>query len=271
MDVNYIIKHHLSLHSANDIGELFKPLSAKFQLTYFDHYRIYKDNTCAILCNHWQWTAYFLKQKYAIPSWNHYKKSGYFLWCGNQALLTYDEQVHHASKFFDINNGVTIIKHNSSYYDMYNFATSANNSGVINFYLNNFDLLENFILYYKEKAGKLIDISSKNKLILPVRPDNIAKNIDAEISNYYLHTNIFSKIQQLNICKSNFKISHREQQTLFYLLRGKTAKEIGCILNISPKTVEYYIENLKNKFNCHSRSELISKGIENGCLNLFLD
>ena len=43
------------------------------------------------------------------------------------------------------------------------------------------------------------------------------------------------------------------------MIRGKTAKEIAVILNLSPRTIEHHIENIKIKTNSDSKSELIDK------------
>lgn len=61
-------------------------------------------------------------------------------------------------------------------------------------------------------------------------------------------------------------LTQREMECLFYSLRGKTAKEIGRLLNISQKTVEAHVEHIKHKFKCYSKPELISKAIELGYL-----
>lgn len=61
-------------------------------------------------------------------------------------------------------------------------------------------------------------------------------------------------------------LSARESECLFYLLRGKTAKGIACILNISRRTVETHIEHLKFKFGCHTKSDLLALAIEKGFL-----
>ena len=61
----------------------------------------------------------------------------------------------------------------------------------------------------------------------------------------------------------NFKLTKRENTCLFYMVRGKTAKEIAGLLFISKRTVEKHIEHIKNKFNCTTKSQLIEKVIEN--------
>lgn len=75
----------------------------------------------------------------------------------------------------------------------------------------------------------------------------------------------------LNISSSgygHYNLSLRESECLFYLLRGRTAKEIAKILAISPRTVEKYIETLKFKFSCQTKNNLVGKAIEDGLMNI---
>ena len=57
-------------------------------------------------------------------------------------------------------------------------------------------------------------------------------------------------------------LTQRETQCLFHLLEGHTAKEIAKLLKISPRTVEGYIENMKNKLDCATTSELLLKAMQ---------
>lgn len=69
---------------------------------------------------------------------------------------------------------------------------------------------------------------------------------------------------QDNICN----LSDRELECLFFILRGKSAKQIGEYIRLSKRTVESYIENVKNKFGCHNKSELILKAFSMGYMNI---
>ena len=56
-------------------------------------------------------------------------------------------------------------------------------------------------------------------------------------------------------------LSKRQKDCLRCLVKGMTIKEIAYTLKLSPRTVEHYLEAIKIKLNCYSRSELIQKCI----------
>lgn len=68
------------------------------------------------------------------------------------------------------------------------------------------------------------------------------------------------KIYLYNVkTESNTLLAPREVECIIYILRGKTSKQIARILELSHRTVEFYIGRLKNKLDCHTKSELIEK------------
>ena len=58
-------------------------------------------------------------------------------------------------------------------------------------------------------------------------------------------------------------LTKKETECLFYLFEGYTAKEIARSINISPRTVESYIEKMKIKLNCSTTTELLIKSLHN--------
>jgi DNA-binding CsgD family transcriptional regulator len=106
------------------------------------------------------------------------------------------------------------------------------------------------------------------------------------IFNYYneFYTDIFSNIililneqgietspHLMNLIKSLFfkndvSLSLREEECAQYLLQGLSSKEIGKILGISYRTVEIYLNSLKEKLNCNKTTSLIVKLIRLGYL-----
>ncbi|MEI8055402.1 MAG: helix-turn-helix transcriptional regulator [bacterium] len=49
----------------------------------------------------------------------------------------------------------------------------------------------------------------------------------------------------------------REAECMACLLKGKTIANVAAILKLSPRTVEYYIKNMKAKLLCRTKFELI--------------
>ena len=63
--------------------------------------------------------------------------------------------------------------------------------------------------------------------------------------------------QQHNLTRRQFEIAH-------WLVAGKTDWEIGEILQISPKTVNYHVEKMKRLYGVHSRSQFIAAIVHEG-------
>lgn len=61
-------------------------------------------------------------------------------------------------------------------------------------------------------------------------------------------------------------LSERQNECLFYLVRGKSCREIGEILALSPRTIETHVDEIKNKLGCQHKSEVIEKAIDSGLL-----
>ncbi len=61
------------------------------------------------------------------------------------------------------------------------------------------------------------------------------------------------------------QLTTRELQCIDYLLQGFNNKNIATKLHLSPRTVEAYIENIKEKLCCKSKIELIIKLTKHYC------
>ena len=58
-------------------------------------------------------------------------------------------------------------------------------------------------------------------------------------------------------------LTEREAQCVFYFCRGFSNVKIAGALELSPRTIEYYFKNIKQKLSCKSRTELMEKLINN--------
>jgi DNA-binding CsgD family transcriptional regulator len=52
-------------------------------------------------------------------------------------------------------------------------------------------------------------------------------------------------------------LTRREAECMVLLLKGKTINGVASVLKLSPRTVEYYIKNMKSKLGCRTKFELV--------------
>lgn len=78
----------------------------------------------------------------------------------------------------------------------------------------------------------------------------------------------FLKSYKVGVFENPFDLSARELECLFCLLRGMTAKRIAQILQLSKRTIEFYIVNIKNKFGSLTKSELMVLSIQYGYMDM---
>jgi DNA-binding CsgD family transcriptional regulator len=83
------------------------------------------------------------------------------------------------------------------------------------------------------------------------------------VANEAIQPNSIAKVR--NLAQFN-TLSKREAECLVLLLKGKTAKEMGKILKISAKSAESYLDKVKSKVKCYTRSQLFDKAIRGGLI-----
>ena len=80
-----------------------------------------------------------------------------------------------------------------------------------------------------------------------------------------------SSVKKAQISKQRFALgppledhylTHREAQCMLLFIRGKTVDKVAKCLALSPRTVEYYLNNMKVKLKCRTKSELIGRIME---------
>jgi len=55
---------------------------------------------------------------------------------------------------------------------------------------------------------------------------------------------------------NNLYLTRREAECMIWLLRGKTVNGTATELKLSPRTVEFYLKNVKNKLGCRTKFQL---------------
>ncbi len=104
---------------------------------------------------------------------------------------------------------------------------------------------------YLERFNSSLKLNKSN-LIIKETPSFDNENITKHKKTY-----------NIKIFNEEVNITRRELDCLLLLSRGLKTKQIATILNISYRTVESYINNLKIKTNCSYSSSLIDNFMKN--------
>lgn len=103
--------------------------------------------------------------------------------------------------------------------------------------------------------------------------------LDKKVLSDYI-ISLYLSSQRLNIQKkfsgicyrvveyySDFDLTNQESKILFLLGHGKSRKNISEMMSISPRTTEFHIENIKNKFNLKNKEQVIEFFIYSKLIN----
>lgn len=112
--------------------------------------------------------------------------------------------------------------------------------------------LTNVITFHDDKVHSIYSHSTRGINPLTLKAES---NEDLTINSRH-KKQFFMQLTHISQRKST-TLSSRELETLYYYLFGKTAKEIGRLLDLSFRTVETHISNIKNKFGVSTKTALM--------------
>lgn len=119
-----------------------------------------------------------------------------------------------------------------------------------------------------DKNGEAVEIFSESKDITNYKLVDISRFVYAScyVGTKKSNFNGFELI--IKDDQDDVGLTQKECIILFFLLRGKSFREISELISRSEKTVTFHIENMKVKFNVSSKSSLIEKAICLGYMNM---
>ena len=89
---------------------------------------------------------------------------------------------------------------------------------------------------------------------------------DLHILAHYSHSAAQSKLRSPDVPKP-IPLTDREVEILRWTVEGKTAWEIGSILTISERTVNFHLQNAMVKFGVHNKTHAAAKAMSHGLLS----
>ncbi|MBA4696002.1 MAG: helix-turn-helix transcriptional regulator [Legionella sp.] len=256
MSLNYF-KHSLpALDFAKAMVQplklLAEPLFLNTSITNFSYLKFEADGSVVNLSTDINWIEYRFNEniKYQILfkeqlQDNQLNKPHIYLWPNhvNNNLLG-------ALHSYGIWNGCNVYIPQPNKIEVYSFTTGVENCNIKNFYINNFDFLNRFILYISNYIKPLL---SKKDHSNNIKTDLILPPYHKKINDKKNSLFLLKKIQ----LDSKITLTQKEINCCFYLSKGLSVKAIANKMYLSPRTVETHIKNIKLKTNCITTDLLI--------------
>ena len=252
------------------LQELCEPLKI-FGISNFAYGKFTKDQRFFRIGTHEKYMELFFKHSIynrvdankgltQLDSFTEEKKTLLFMWNPDGFLEKMRMSV-------DMWNGISFCKITKDHIESWAFGGSLEDIRLPEFYLNNLDILKKFFLYFKSAAKDMIDISDKNKtidILFHDKNQNLHKVDPGKVLEF--NKKLFTKRYHLSTGQKEFNLSMREIECLFYKSQGQTAKEIARECELSPRTIETYLNNIKVKSGMTNLNQLIYLCKEEGLL-----
>lgn len=157
---------------------------------------------------------------------------------------------------FHINFNVNLLTRTHDGVEAFGFATDSNHPKMDEIIINEVPLLKLFAKSFRINNKKIFDTAFENQVniasYLGPKFDEITPN------EFFNRTKL---IEKLGLAPS-LDLTKREKELLSYLSCGFSSPYIADQLKLSCRTVENYIDTIKGKLFCGSKSELILKAKE---------
>lgn len=260
--MDFLIKKTYKYKS--EVEQICEDFIAKHNLQFFGYLRCYKNGRCVVLSTHPQVYEYLLSQDLPLHAPVDRReiedKNFYYLL---PDISNYAKAMHDVALHFNLYHPLDLFFRNEQYYEMFCYGINQNNPCMVNYYLNNLIHFDKFSKYFKEKAQKIINYINQNPCYLHDKLFNPVKNLilddKLKVVNKEEIAQKNGKYYLISLPNETVKITQREYDCLECLLDGKTAQETAVQLALSRRTVEGYLDVVREKTFSRNKLELISK------------
>lgn len=243
--------HYMNLTS-DKIKSIVSPLK-KYGITFFDHFRIYDDNSAIDLTTSPEFCEFYAKNKlYQFGGAGDYDQyqDGYYFWDtllgATPVFNAIEEQCH-------VGHGMTIVKTHKDYCDHFYLAGPIDKPHVKNFFITQKDFLDKFIAYYYQEAQMIISNARPHSYIFPGEKRECDEMNNNSGYNSHLLLDVNHSIA------NSYSLTNRELECIYYASLGLPTKKLADNLKISQRTIHRHLESAREKTNTSNMIALLNK------------
>ena len=245
------IRSDITYKYSDIFHQICQPIFEKSPINFCSLARIFNDGTYTCFMSDPTWTDHYLKQHFkpTISLWIENAISltakGYQIWSLSNFFNTNADTKNLLTdcNIFNYNNGINIVDKHSDYYDVATFA-SPKSEGIESFFIHKQDIIRSYILYVKYKvfSDEILAREFNHHYLIPKSVNILdiihdTNHLQLEINKYYVGSPL----------KMDDYLTQREMDCLLPFILGVPKKSMARKLNISIRTIEKHLDNIKNK------------------------
>jgi DNA-binding CsgD family transcriptional regulator len=253
-----LIKQHPSFLYTEELKMLCQPLQL-LNITTFNHVRMHNTHHFTAIITNPECVKNYLEKEYfnveifAAPKHCHLKNT--IIW-DQLSLKDKALEMLMDAEAFDYRHIFTIIREQHTCIDYYYFGTHLLLPSMNQWYINHYDLLEKFIDYYEDEISKRSHLQYAHQCPIYLEKTRTEDLLTSDFESLPNAQKVSDFLKQLP-SKAIHSFTRREQDIIPLLLQSLTNKQIAKALNLSYRTIDEHIVNLKRKLKVANKSQLI--------------
>lgn len=130
--------------------------------------------------------------------------------------------------------GICLYQKKDDGFELFAFSADNNYPLMTDFYINNFDFLRRYIVYFKNKIH--LDCNHVHKKLITPNP-----KLKWYKKEFFPEKDTFLKNTTMKcFCEKDKRLSLREAENAYYRFLGYSIKERASIMKVSPRTIDSY-------------------------------
>ncbi len=259
----------LKFYSSNlcdKLKKIVRPLSERYGLDGFFYTKITPDGFGFQITNrHDVANAYFSNQLYKSNPFichpDNYKH--------DQALITSDfyneqyfddyyESIKQIKNSFGFDNYLCVYKKEADTAHVFMFSTTDKNLPTNTLFSNHLPALKRFSEHFLKEWSPHSNKMEPFMLNLGELMDSFYGKINRKLSLNDDQAKSIELLRKMGLLDelTNTNFTKRELDCIEYFLKGYPASQIADSIDLQTRTVEHYLDNIKTKLNCFTKSEL---------------
>lgn len=238
------------------VRKLSKQVCEQLSITVFGYVRIHDNGTISWLTTSPDQDRFLVESdelcRNPLVNGRSLLKQGVYLDLYNQKFPGCEEFYRERAKRFKMDHGMVLVRHQEDYIETCCFSGLTDKRPLYQLFMNEQGLFKSFMNYFTLQLDPWLEEVLSEGIMMSDLKD--PSNLPAEDGLY----SFGDRVQLLESCGEQklLILSRREQQCLVLLREGHTYHSIGKTLGLSERTIEHYLESVKNKLNVETRADL---------------